>query len=198
MHDLVFESTRTVTPKEFAEFVATREATGDPGRYERLNGRVVMSPPAGHPHGEVGSNVQRLLASFVWDRKLGRVFDSSQGFELPSGDTVEPDHAFVSHERWAAAPAPEAGGFLRVVPDLIVEVLSGRTATLDRGEKKAIYERNGVLEYWLVDPRAEEVTVFRSVAGRFDGGRVYAATDRLSSQVLPGLMIDVHDLMPLP
>src|SRR5690606_547513 len=98
MHDLVVDSTRTVTPKEFAEFGATREAAGDTGHYELLNGRVVMSPPAGYPHGEVGSNVQRLLASFVWDRKLGRVFDSSQGFELPSGDMVEPDHAFVSHE----------------------------------------------------------------------------------------------------
>jgi Uma2 family endonuclease len=198
MHDLVFESTRTVTPKEFGEFVATREAAGDTGHYELLNGRVVMSPPAGYPHGEVGSNVQRLLASFVWERKLGRVFDSSQGFELPSGDMVEPDHAFVSRERWAAAPAPEPGRFLRVVPELIVEVMSGRTATRDRGEKKAIYERNGVLEYWLVDPRAREVTVFHGVDGRFDAGCVYAVNDRLTSRVLAELTIDVLDLMPLP
>jgi Uma2 family endonuclease len=198
MHDLIFESTRTVTPEQFAEFVATREAAGDIGHYELLNGRVVMSPPAGYPHGEIGSNVQWLLGGFVRDRKLGRLFDSSQGFELPSGDTVEPDHAFVSHERWAAAPAPEPGRFLRVVPDLIVEVLSGRTASQDRGEKKAIYERNGVLEYCLIDPRAEEVTVFHAVAGRFDGGSVYAATGRLSSQVLEGLTIDVRDLMPCP
>ena len=197
MHDLVFESTRTVTPKEFGEFVATREAAGDTGHYELLNGRVVMSPPAGYPHGEVGSNVQRLLASFVWERKLGRVFDSSQGFELPSGDIVEPDHVFVSHERWAAAPAPEPGRFLRVVPELIVEVMSGRTATRDRGEKKAIYERNGVLEYWLVDPRAREVTVFHAVDGRFDSGCVYAVNDRLPSQVPAELTIDVLDLMPL-
>lgn|SRR5690606_3463686 len=105
MHDLVFESTRTVTPKEFAEFVATREAAGDTGHYELLNGRVVMSPPAGYPH---------------------------------------------------------------------------------------------VLECWLVDPRAEEVTVFHAVAGCFDAGCAYAVNDRLSSQVLAGLTIDVRDLMPLP
>ncbi|HEX7080552.1 MAG TPA: hypothetical protein VF329_06025 [Gammaproteobacteria bacterium] len=55
-----------------------------------------------------------------------------------------------------------------------------------------------MLEYWLVDPQAREVTVFHAVAGRFDGGDVYAMTDRLSSQVLAGLTIDVHDLMPLP
>ena len=132
------------------------------------------------------------------DRNLGKLFDASQGFELQSGDTVEPDHAFVSYERWVAAPAPEPGRFLRVVPDLIVEVLSGRTASQDRGEKKAIYERNGVLEYWLVDPRAEEVTVFHAVAGRFDGGSVYGSTDRISSRVLRGLTIEMRDLMPTP
>jgi Uma2 family endonuclease len=198
MHNLIFESTRTVTPEEFAEFVAIREAAGNTGHFELLNGRVVMNPPSGYPHGEIGSHVQRLLGSYVWDRKLGRVFDSSQGFELPSGDTVEPDHAFVSHERWAAAPTPESGRSLRVVPDLIVEVLSRRTASQDRGEKKAIYERNGVLEYWLIDPRAEEVTVFNAVGGCFDGGSVYALNDRIHSRVLEGLAIAVCELMPAP
>jgi Uma2 family endonuclease len=90
----------------------------------------------------------------VKQRRNGKVLDSSQGFELPSGDTVEPDHSFVSNERWDAAPAPKLGEFLKVVPDLVVEVLSQKTASQDRGEKKAIYERNGVREYWLVDPRA--------------------------------------------
>ncbi len=198
MHDLIFDSTRRVTPGEFAEFAAAREAAGDTGHYELLNGRVVLSPPAGYPHGEIGSNVQWVLGNFVRDRKLGRLFDSSQGFALPSGDIVEPDHAFVSHERWAAAPAPEPGRFLRVVPELIVEVLSARTASQDWGEKKSIYERNGVLEYWLVDPHTEEVTVFRATAGRFAGGTAYVSTDRLPSHVLAGLVVDVRDVMPSP
>jgi Uma2 family endonuclease len=196
MHDLVFESTRTVTPEEFAAFAAAREFAGDPGHYELLNGKVVMSPPAGYPHGEIGSNVQGLLRDFVRPRKLGKLFDSSQGFELPSGDIVEPDHAFVSNERWAAAPAPVPGQFLRVVPDLVVEVLSPRTASRDRSEKKAIYERNGVLEYWLVDAQAGEVTVFHSIDDRFDGGAVYGIADSLSSRILEGLAIEVRDLLP--
>jgi Uma2 family endonuclease len=196
MHELVFESTRTVTPEEFAAFVAARESTGDRGHYELLNGRVIMNPPAGYPHGEVGSNVQGLLRGFIRPRKLGKLFDSSQGFELPSGDTVEPDHAFVSNKRWTAAPAPVPGKFLRVVPDLIVEVLSPRTASQDRGEKKAIYERNGVLEYWLVDSRAGEVTVFHATDGRFDAGTTYGIADTLLSRILEGLAIEVRELMP--
>jgi len=197
MQGLVFESTTTLTQEEFAEFVGEREFQGDINHYELLNGRVVMNPPAGYPHGEVGSNLQRLLGNFVHDRKFGKVFDSSQGFELPSGDTVEPDHAFVSNERWAAAPPPEEGKFLRVVPGLVVETLSPKTASQDRGEKKAIYERNGVREYFLVDYRARAITVFRLVGDRFDRGTVYADGERCSSEVLEGLTFTMGDLLPI-
>jgi Uma2 family endonuclease len=180
---------------EFADFVAARELRGDRSHYELLNGRVVMNPPAGYPHGEIGGNIQRIVGRLVHDRALGKVFDSSQGFELPSGDTVEPDHSFVSKERWAAAPPPEEGRFLRVVPDLIAEVLSRKTASQDRGEKKAIHQRNGVREYWLVDSRAREVTVFRLDGGAFDRGSVYGEGQTFESAVLVGLTVSVSDLM---
>lgn len=123
--------------------------------------------------------------------RLGKVFGSSQGFELPSGDTVEPDVSFVSRERWEAGPAPVAGKFLRVVPDLVIEILSQSTASRDRGEKKAIYERNGVREYWLVDPNGRSVVVFLLEGGRFDRGRTLTLDDELSSAVVAGFSIDV-------
>jgi len=195
MQGLVFESTESVTQEQFAEFIAERERAGDTGHYELLNGRVVMNPPAGYPHGQIGNRLQRVLGNYVAEHNLGEVFDSSQGFDLPSGDTVEPDHAFVSKERWSQAPPPELGKFLRVVPDLIVEVLSTRTASQDRGEKKAVYEKNSVLEYWLVDPRARIVTVFQSKDGRFDSGRKFSESERCASQVLSGLEFDVSEIL---
>lgn len=196
MQALVFESVETLDQRQFSEFVAEREKLGDRAQYELLNGRVIMNPPAGYPHGEVGSKIQRVVGSFVAARRLGRMFDSSQGFELPSGDTVEPDHSFVSTQRWTAAPAPVEGEFLRVTPDWIGEVLSTRTASRDRGEKKAIYERNGVQEYWLVDPRARQVVVYVLEDGRFDAGTLHAEDERIVSRVFATLELAVRDLMP--
>jgi hypothetical protein len=72
LHDLVFESTRTVTPKEFAEFVATREAAGDTGRYELLNGRVVMSPPAGCSPVSLATRSPRPSSSCAAARSSGK------------------------------------------------------------------------------------------------------------------------------
>jgi Uma2 family endonuclease len=196
MDEVSFESTCAMDQAEFGAWVA-RRARWDPNRYELLNGRIVMNPPAGYPHGQVGNRIQRLLGNFVAIRSLGEVFDSSQGFDLPSGDTIEPDHSYVSRERWAAMPAPEDGKFLRVAPDLVVEVLSISTASRDRGEKKAIYERNGVREYWLVDPRARTLTVFAlRDADRYDRGRVFTDDDRATSDVLAGLEFTVRELLP--
>jgi Uma2 family endonuclease len=191
-----FESTETVTQEEFAAFVESRERSGDVYHFELLNGRIVMNPPAGFPHGSVDSALQLLIGNHVAGKRLGLVFGSSQGFDLPSGDTVEPDASFASNGRWSAAPRPVPGRFLRVVPDLVVEVLSPGNAATDRGEKKAIYERNQVLEYWLVDPRQRSVTVFLLKNGHFDSGRTFAENERYPSEVLTGLSFAPADLLP--
>jgi len=192
--ELAFESTRTLSQEEFAAWVAARWR-GDLHHYELLEGRVVMTPPAGYPHGAIEAALGGILEPFVRKRTLGKCFGSSQGFELPSGDTVEPDYSFVSAERWRAMPPPEEGCFLRVVPDLVVEILSRSTAALDRGEKKDVYERSGVREYWLIDPRARTLLVYTRQGDRFDTGRTFAEGQPFSSAVLPGLAFDVASVL---
>jgi Uma2 family endonuclease len=195
MQEVVFESTRTMSPVAFEEWVLERQPW-DPNRYELLHGRVVMTPPAGYPHGEIAANVVALLHGWVKPRQLGKVFDSSQGFAFPSGDTLEPDATFVSRERWAAAPPPEQGKFLRVIPDLVVEVLSTGTASRDRGEKKAAYEANGVREYWIVDKNAREIVVFTARDGRYGQEQVFAEGETARSTILGELAFPVADLFP--
>ncbi|MBR1885284.1 MAG: Uma2 family endonuclease, partial [Schwartzia sp.] len=53
-------------------------------------------------------------------------------------------------------------------PDLVVEVLSPSTATRDKGTKKAVYERAGVLEYWIVDPLAKSIDVYHLRENRLE------------------------------
>jgi Uma2 family endonuclease len=199
MVELGFESLTTLTQSEFAQW-CEEHAGWDPYHYELLNGRVVMTPPAGFPHGSIGARVVYLLQRHVAEHQLGEVLESSQGFELPSGDTVAADASFVSRSRWDAMVAPREGRFLRVVPDLVVEILSKTTASRDRGEKKAIYANNGVRELWLVDPRARTLQVFRQgePEGRFDAGRLLEEHEEYqalgSAAVLPKLCFSVSEL----
>jgi Uma2 family endonuclease len=83
-----------------------------------------------------------------------------------------------------------------VVPDLVVEVLSPSTKRIDQEQKKRVYERNGVREYWLVDPVSQSVHVLSLTAAGYDEGRSLAAGETLTSQVLSGLQIPVAELFP--
>lgn len=53
-------------------------------------------------------------------------------------------------------------------PDLIAEVLSPTTAHIDRKKKFRLYEKYGVREYWLVEPRDQLIEVFQLQEGRFE------------------------------
>jgi len=182
--ETAFISTETFTQKTFRRWVDCRPMA-DLNRYELVNGRIVTSPPAGWGHGEIEANGIRILGDFVERHNLGKVFGSSTGYDLPSGDTVEPDAAFVSHERWAAGPQVRRGQFLKIVPTLVVEILSPATARRDRTEKKRLYEMNGVEEYWLVDQDRREVTVFHLTERRYDAGTRFSIRQKLRSVVLP-------------
>lgn len=187
----VFESIESQTVEEFARFVETRAALDDGYRYELLNGRIVMTPPAGWPHGGIEVRLGAALFAVAGE---GRVTGSSQGYILPAGHVVEPDVAYISPERWAACE-PEDGAFLPVVPDLVIEILSPKTRSRDRGEKRGLYERAGVREYWLVDPRERQVTVLvAGDDGRYTAEHLFEAGQRASSTVLPALSIDLDEL----
>ena len=167
------------------------------GRFEFLYGCVVAEPPSHWPPGKLDAAFVHRLASRVEDPGHGLVFGSSQGFALPSGDTVEPDVAVVLRETWEAAPPPTAGRFLTVVPDLVVEVLSPSTARRDRGPKRDIYERNGVREYWLVDPRRREITILAlGVEGRFGPEHTAAGDDPARSKLLAGFSVRPSEIFP--
>jgi Uma2 family endonuclease len=187
-----FRSEERFTQDEFRTWLEERPAA-DVNHCELIRGRIVMSPPAGWRHGRVGARLNFFLESIVTGARLGRVFDSSTGFELASGDTLEPDVSFVSAARWQSLSQPVPDGFLPVAPDLVIEILSPSTARRDFTEKKEIYAANGVDEYWIVDADRRRVTVFSREGASFDAGRV-VADGRVSSRVLPLLELTIEVL----
>jgi len=190
-----FESVETFSPDQFLRFVQNQEELGSLYHYELLDGRIHMTPPAGGPHSVAQGNLFGSLHRFVQDHKLGRVYGSSAGYRLPSeADVVEPDVAFVSNERHAAMPPMAEGQFLRVVPDLVIEVLSPSHEKNDLVKKRAIYERNAVREYWIVDPPAQEIRVLALENGRFHENAAIGDGGVVESRVLPGFRIAVRDV----
>jgi Uma2 family endonuclease len=109
--------------------------------------------------------VQKLAAEF--ERLLvgpghGEVYPAPLGVEFPETEEgVQPDFIFVSRDRLRII----GEDWVRGAPDLVVEILSPSTAARDRGIKLKLYRRQGVAEYWIVDPDEQVVEVWDLASG---------------------------------
>lgn len=74
---------------------------GDDNRYELLNGRIVLNPPAGWPYGEGEADALGPIQQFVRRRELGRVFGPSQGFDL-RGERYDLGSVFEAGDTFAS------------------------------------------------------------------------------------------------
>ncbi len=190
--ETVFRSDEVFDQRQFRRWVVHR-SRADINRYELIDGRIVMTPPAGQQHARVEIKLAQLINEHVEREKVGIALGSSAGYDLPSGDTLEPDVSYISSARLAAGPRTGPDQFLRAVPNLVVEILSPSTAKRDQTEKKDLYARNGVDEYWIVNPRRKTVTVYSLAKRAYAAGRTYAR-GTVRSRVLPKLRIEVERL----
>jgi len=168
-------------------------------QYEIWHGELVRMAPAGGRHGECEAKLVTALGVQLSAR--GRVYTGDTGFLLSEepDELVSPDVAFVRHDR--LPPPTERVRFLRVVPDLVVEIRSPNDTEADVRAKVTLYLRTGVSLVWLVDPREQTIEEIRpavaAAAGastvarvlRAQAGDVLEATD-----VLPGFRLPVQDV----
>jgi len=131
----------------------TRDAEG-----EAIEGDLYVTPAPTTRHQRVSKRLLYALDRILERPGLGEVFIAPYGVEFPAtGEGVQPDIVFVSGER--RDTITEAG--IVGAPDLVVEILSPSTAGRDRTIKLRLYEREGVREYWIVDPDENVVDVWR-------------------------------------
>ena len=128
----------------------------DGKRYEIVDGDLLSSSSPGRRHQQVVSNVLRALTA-IEAAGAGEVLLGPLDVVLDRHTVLVPDVLFVRTERLNIVTERNVDG----APDLVVEVLSESTRDMDLGPKLRAYGRHGVGEYWVVDPDANTVHVFR-------------------------------------
>lgn len=160
-------------------------------RRELVRGELEVSPLADVQHGRIANTVAFLLTRHVRLHQLGVVCAAGTGFLLRENpDTVRAaDAAFVAQTR--VSPGGEPEGYWAIAPDLVVEVISPSDAAPDVHEKAIDWLAAGCRLVWIVYPKAQTVTQYRSLQdvqiltsdATLDGG-----------DVLPGFSCPVRDL----
>ena len=105
------------------------------------------------------------------------------------GKFREPDLLLVRDARDA-----RSGDRFWTGADVVVEVVSPDRPERDLVHKRDDYAEAGILEYWIVDPEMETVTVLELEDGGYVEHGVYGRHARARSLVLPDFALDVGDV----
>jgi len=164
-------------------------------RHELIDGEHFVSPSPTTTHQEISKRLFVALNTFVERHRLGEALYAPFDIKLSAYTVLVPDLVFFTAARFADVVNEKHA---TAAPDLVVEILSPGTRRRDLGRKRAVYDRDGAREYWIVDPEARAVTVLRrprhDAALAEVGVLTLAAGDVLGSPLFPGLKIRLRDV----
>jgi Uma2 family endonuclease len=137
------------------------------------------------------------MRAWLENHPIGQVFFAPFDVVFTLFDVVEPDLLYMSHER-ATAVLTEAN--VKGAPELVVEIASKSTRGRDETIKRRLYEREGVSEYWVVDPAIEAIRIFHHAEEKFDRPVELSAErgDVLTTPLLPGFELPLVRVFERP
>ncbi len=160
----------------------------DGRRHEIIEGDHYVNPAPNPRHQAIVTKLTAELFDRVQRAGKGQVYVSPIDLQLSEHDVVQPDLLVILNEHASMIAAKKIEG----APDLVVEVLSESTEAIDRGLKRKLYERAGVPEYWIVDPRRRVVEQLVLQESVFLESRV--CSESIESWSLAGVAIDLSGL----
>ena len=164
-------------------------------RHELIDGEHFVSPSPAIPHQVILWNLAELLAPYLRANPIGTALMGPVDVKLSMFTVLVPDLVYFTAERF---PRVVNEKHATAAPDLVVEILSPGTRRRDKGRKRAVYDREGVQEYWIVDPDAQSLTALRrprAGAGLTDVATLtLEAGGVLESPLFPGLRIPLRDV----
>jgi Uma2 family endonuclease len=172
--------------------------TWDDGkRYELIDGVVYcMTPAPTRRHQQLVGEIFRQISNYLLDKEC-EVYIAPFDVRLPLAEeedknittVVQPDLVVVCDQN----KLDERG--CKGAPELVIEVVSPSSANRDRNEKKELYEKHGVKEYWLVDYSEKTVEVYLlNEDGQYGKSVVYTGQEKVPVSIFNDLEIDLGRL----
>jgi Uma2 family endonuclease len=162
----------------------------DDQRYEIIDGNLVMAPAPDTWHQDWSREVSMLLITHVKCHQLGKVFVAPVDVVLDAPNTVEPDIVFIAAAHLEIIQRRAIFG----TPELMVELVSPSSVRRDRYEKRALYARFGVKEYWIGDPANKSLEILTLKSGSYELHCSAEERGPITSLLLPGLKFDLAEI----
>lgn len=164
-----------------------RQLPEGPPYYQLIEGDLYMAPSPDRFHQDILGNLYLIIRNYLQEHRLGSVHLAPSDVQLTNLNVFQPDLYYVSKARRSVLTKQGAQGS----PDLVVEILSPKTAKLDKGVKREVYARTGIVEMWIVDPSAKQIAVYRFAVQIDAPVATYGVGQKLESPLFPGLKVEV-------
>jgi Uma2 family endonuclease len=182
---MAVEQPRTLT---YADYAALPD---DGRRFELIDGELFEMAAPNSRHQDIVLRLGSTFLQHVRQQGAGRVNIAPCDVVLSDTVTVQPDVVYLSEADVHRVTTANIQG----PPTLVVEVLSDPRHDLVR--KRELYARFGIAEYWIVWPEAARVEVYRLTGTAYAKPIVVEPGESLTTDVVPGLRIDVGELLAL-
>lgn len=176
---------KKITVQQFREM---EFPDNDPFIYELIDGILMKKQAPSPPHQDAVVSISHAFKSLTREKNNGFSYVSPIDVYFDRYNNTQPDVLFIVKERDFIIDRQQG---IVGAPDLIVEVLSPSTAKLDRVNKKALYLKFGVKEYWIVDPIYKSVLLYVLNNDQYELKQELIDDGKIESTVLPDLDLDI-------
>ena len=148
-------------------------------RAEVINNVLYMSPSPFFAHQQIVTHLAGKLWAHIEKNKIGTLLVSPFDVYLEEHiSAVQPDLLFILHKNKGII---KEDGYAHGAPDLVIEILS-KDENRDRTLKKDLYEKAGVKEYFIIDPKNKMTESFVLKGKKYQ--EVYSRKKYLQSSLL--------------
>jgi Uma2 family endonuclease len=177
----------------FEEYLAYDDGTDT--RYELVDGELVEMPPETRKNNAIAVKILLELAKHTPEHLIAWNTEIEVSGRL--ANTRCPDLVVLTPEAAAALEKTTRATITRDMPPpaLVIEVVSpGATNRLrDYRHKRTEYAARRILEYWIVDPQEQQITVCKWVDGAYED-KVFKGSDRIESEGVQAFALTVEQL----
>jgi len=164
--------------------------TPEDKRHELIEGELLMTPAPMPRRQRISRKIVFMLEKFVTENNLGEVFYAPCDVYLDDENVVQPDILFIDRDRLSIIGEKNIQG----APDIVIEIISENSAYRDLVQKKKLYAKFGVKEYWIVIPEETMVDVYNLKRAGFELHATYTRDATLKSSILKGLTIEIKEI----
>ncbi|MDX1942898.1 MAG: Uma2 family endonuclease [Saprospiraceae bacterium] len=175
----------------YQEFRQLEFDENDPFLYELINGELVKKSAPNPEHQEISGLLYNKIFTHIVEKKLGKILYAPIDVFLDEHNVPQPDLVFVRQERLDIIDKKE--GILGR-PDMVIEIMSPNSVKRDRFDKKDLYERFAVPEYWIVDPQNMTIEIYKLQNNRYELIAFAAQSGIVRSEALGGWELEINQL----